>query len=369
MKQRNSIVVLGCSDHFRARYFRQGLDIRLIVDLKSREKEIRAFFGDSVPMRFLPESMRYNLLPEEIETIVDVDADCCLISTDPSVHLPYVLWAKQRGIPIFMDKPVSASSHLLADFEKMEGAECVLSCERRAHQGYDFVRSYLQDKRVTSVDINFGGGVWNLPDEYLDLKTHPFHMGYGILLHSGYHYIDLLAQRIDLSSVHVQMMTINPAEQTRILGENPHPDLELMRETDCLLMGKSKEASFSVQLRGTSLSLREGKRGYKLPGKVRQERVTIHCGMESSLQIESLPCHKIDGRFEEKFSVTILERGRVIEKSFGGSPSLNKAARRWQFEDFLRGGDGRSPLSSHRNTVAFLDRLYSTEMSPGLVRG
>jgi hypothetical protein len=69
-----------------------------------------------------------------------------------------------------------------------------MSCERRMHQGFIFVKNYLSDLinryrvPISYINIQFGGGVWLMPDEF-NRKNHPYKYGYGTIFHSGYHYL------------------------------------------------------------------------------------------------------------------------------------------------------------------------------------
>ena len=45
---------------------------------------------------------------------------------------------------------------------------------------------------ITHIEISEGGGVWHFPLEYQSGENHPHKYGYGVLLHTGFHYVDLL---------------------------------------------------------------------------------------------------------------------------------------------------------------------------------
>lgn len=52
---------------------------------------------------------------------------------------------------------------------------------------------------ITSLHLRHAGGVWNLMEEYITREDHPYKYGYGMLMHGGYHYLDLFTQIICLN--------------------------------------------------------------------------------------------------------------------------------------------------------------------------
>jgi hypothetical protein len=54
---------------------------------------------------------------------------------------------------------------------------------------------------LTSLHISVAAGVWNLHREYEAREDHPYKYGYGMLMHSGYHYVDLLTQFLSLNKL------------------------------------------------------------------------------------------------------------------------------------------------------------------------
>ncbi|WP_329160663.1 Gfo/Idh/MocA family oxidoreductase [Streptomyces anulatus] len=140
-----------------------------------------------------------------------------VVATEPSVHLPYVLWVMERGLPVLLDKPLTvhpgastdpvAAQAIADDFDTLLGAYrtarrshprmvvSVLS-QRRWHPAFRRVRELIAEVSeatncpVTSVQSSHGDGQWRLPDELVDLGYHGFDRGYGKAAHSGYHHFD-----------------------------------------------------------------------------------------------------------------------------------------------------------------------------------
>ncbi|WP_434598465.1 hypothetical protein [Streptomyces sp. A5-4] len=140
-----------------------------------------------------------------------------VVATEPSVHLPYALWAMERDLPVLLDKPLTvhpgastdpaAAMAIADDFDTLLAAyraACrrdprmvvsVLS-QRRWHPAFRRVRELIGEVAeatncpVTSVQSSHGDGQWRLPDELVELGYHGFDRGYGKAAHSGYHHFD-----------------------------------------------------------------------------------------------------------------------------------------------------------------------------------
>lgn len=386
------VVLIGCGIHYREKYHdvlqKKGIEIVLLIDLRPNEEVIRTFFQvQPKHLLFLDECHRNNPSIELIEALTaDIDLsqiDAVLICTEPKVRKTYAVWAARHGWDLFMDKPVSAFmgleniDSLQGDFDEIITAvntyqvRAVVSCERRAHLGYLWLQERIQERPpLTGIDIHFAGGVWKTPSEYVSDENHPFHYGYGILLHSGYHYIDLLAgwlENLDQLSFHV--MASSPFDGCG--------------EVDFLMIGRalSEERAnthFAVKLFGTSLSNRcSEETTTKLKGRIRQEKITLHFGHLSSAHIQSISYKKfLPHEFPiEEFSITIMNSPlladtepliRIKREDFSTmfpalplTASMNTFARKWQLNEFLEGRDGNSSLASHRRTMEVLHKIYT----------
>lgn len=441
-----NIIVIGAGLHFRERYYPvlckaaadSQLRIMLVIDLLPEKERICGFFsGKEVSPEhylFLQEKYRHyihnneldDLLPENFE-IENIDG--VLICTEPKAHKIYALWAIRKGLHVFCDKPLTAFSDLseaeslLGDFHEISDelsrrqVNFVLSCERRAHAGYDYVKTYLTELitrfrvPVTFIDIHFGGGMWNMPDEFFFRENHPYKYGYGVLLHSGYHYIDLLFDLMsvnkllypDLGCAELKATAIRPADQLGIIGNTHYEQLlgtdrfmpyfdrynvDMMKEfgeTDIMIMGSFKSGDktaslYNLKLMETSVS---GRSWHKLPentyinnGRMRQERVTIHVGPLCTIHVSSHSFAKQKTADNiEHFSIEIINNTRVtgyethikidrkdLSRIYPDLPlhsGMNVLARQWQLKDYLQGGNGRSPLTSHLEPVWFISEVYS----------
>ncbi|MEU6814003.1 Gfo/Idh/MocA family oxidoreductase [Streptomyces sp. NPDC046860] len=173
-----------------------------------------------VPVQPFPTSLRS--LPDGVRRVLEgvvkrQRIGAVVVATEPSVHLPYALWAMEQGLPVLLDKPLTvhtgastdpaAAQAIADDFDTLLDAYraarrrdprmvvSVLS-QRRWHPAFRRVRELIAEVAeatncpVTSVQSSHGDGQWRLPDELVDLGYHGFDRGYGKAAHSGYHHFD-----------------------------------------------------------------------------------------------------------------------------------------------------------------------------------
>lgn len=430
-----NLIVIGCGPHYQKRYHdvleKEEVAIDLLIDLKKNQESILEFFKNKklkpAKTLFLEESYRNAISPQEIHSLISkefdlANIDAVLLCTEPKVRKPYALWALQQGFSLFMDKPpcafpsISKRDTLLADYEEIAKAaedakaHVVVSCERRANHGYvwltDYLSHFIQEEKIpiTSVDIHFANGNWVTPQEYFSQEYHPFKYGYGVLLHSGYHYIDLLTTFISLNKFEnieyfLKIICINPGDQLK--GVEKYMSHRLSRskqdsnsvefkgnyenfgETEFLLIGQAKKegqllTNFSIKLKNTSVS----KRTCTTPSlesswRMRQEHIIMHLGFLASVNVICNPLNKLDPQSYpiEDFNLTIMHSPLLAKRdpivrvtredistifpSIAKMASLNKHAREWQLKEFLYGRDGNSSVASHRHSVQLLDLIYS----------
>nr|BEK71420.1 hypothetical protein KPHV_86470 [Kitasatospora purpeofusca] len=228
-----------------------------------------------VSLRSLPGGVRRVL--EDLVERQRVGA--VVVATEPSVHLPYALWAIGRGLPVLLDKPLTvhpgastdpaAAQAIADDFEALLDAyrealrrdpRMVVSvlAQRRWHPAFRRVRELIAEVAeatgcpVTSVQSSHGDGQWRLPDELVDLGYHGFDRGYGKAAHSGYHHFDIVpwwlaagerpGKEIDEIEVHAActrpgdfLAQLTVADHARLLpgfaDRNPYTEQDLHRLT------------------------------------------------------------------------------------------------------------------------------------------
>ena len=226
--KRHNVIIIGLGPHARACQYQfleeisrsgQPINIKLLVELQDRKEDIENYFADKKLLPeiifALPVSDRNNpkinhILFKKLEQIKN-DIDGIVLCTEPKAHKKYILWALQNDIDVLADKPLTAPimneqgpKQIWQDYLDIEQAlsrskaHLTLMANKRLHPAYeevynqvcDFVKEY--NMPITHIDMSDGGGVWPLPLEFLTRENHPYKYGYGIILHTGFHYIDLL---------------------------------------------------------------------------------------------------------------------------------------------------------------------------------
>ena len=226
MKRNLIIIGLGphaqaCQYYFLETMYRKGMPIRvrLLVELQDRAEDVENFlqnkslqpdqlFGLPVEDRNSP-----TIHPKLLEFVEKIKhtVDGVLVCTEPKAHKKYILWALQNNIDVLSDKPLTAPlineqgfEQVWQDYQDIETALskskarlCLLT-NKRVHKAYqevynqvrDFVTQYQMP--ITQIEMSEGGGVWAFPTEFESRENHPYKYGYGVLLHTGFHYVDLV---------------------------------------------------------------------------------------------------------------------------------------------------------------------------------
>ena len=452
------LILVGLGPHARRIYYpllekyaaRYDLRLLLVVDLQDQENTIRTFLQGKA---LQPEQLYFgdsnwrksgSLAPTLLELLnsLAAAADGIIISTEPKAHKPYALWAIDHDVDVLMDKPISApldvtnqleaARQIVKDYVEIEQhlarskSNFIVQCQRRSHPGYQYVQHYL--KTFTSefqvplsfIDIYHADGMWAMPDEICARENHPYKYGYGKLMHSGYHFIDLFCwltevnrcvsgktpTYADLFVRHFNpadfMQQINQHDYQRLLrterfepcfAPEQHALAERFGEMDVFISGqllrdKHVVTTASINLQQNSFSRRASPTTpqdvYKGNGRVRHERLTLQVSTLLSIQVHSYQAYA-DGKADidtqgaghhDHFDVYVFRNsevvgGKSLEKfSFGEQTSArreydpaylghNEAAREALFLDFLEGNPSPSHFSTHRRTNALLSNIYT----------
>jgi hypothetical protein len=349
----------------------------------------------------------------------------CIVATEPRSHRLYAEWAIRQGMHVLLEKPVTARDlrtegvtealrlvddhRFLTGLAESNGVTVIVQAQRRAHPGYRLVKDILGEIvaeygiPVTYLDIHHADGTWNMPWEFVSRDGHPYKYGYGKLLHSGYHFVDLLCwltevnrqslrppdrlgldvHAVDARGIDAQLTDVSYA---RLFGDErwgryrdlPRPASvpeQLWGETDVvvparLMSGSDVVTTAVLSLLQSSFSGRarpeKPEDTYKGNGRIRHERVTVQVGPLMTLQAHSYQDGLPDG--ESPFDVVVHRnrelvggeavsrvRVRAADGETGGvSDSLNNRAREEIFRDFLAVDGGRSGLALHATTVRVL---------------
>jgi predicted dehydrogenase len=356
--------------------------------------------------------------------------DGMIVSTDPRSHRGVLEWAASRGIDVLVDKPVTAremrftdesAAELANDFRVLNkafaggGSAATVMVPRRLHPGYVFIREILREAveqlglPVTYLDLYHSSGYWNLPDEFLTRENHPYKYGYGALLHSGYHFIDLAcwllkvnealqadwADRLDVVTQHANpddVLEQEPHEFYRRVGlaaglkeAYSRQNRALARgygETDAhvgfrALRGQRAITLGSIRMVETGVSGRTWRDlpqdTYKGNGKFSQDRLTAHVGHVLSVHAWERHSEQADtaGASPKEFVVEVLRNHRLIggsrveqrvfgqEHAAGEHVSLSVLGKRELFARWLEGRTDGLTLDTHDLTVGLLTAAYT----------
>ena len=369
------------------------------------------------------------------------EIDGMILSTEPAAHKPYLLWAIEHNIDVLMDKPITApigpttnpeaAQQIFVDYCEIEDAlrqstsNVIVQCQRRSHAGYQFIKQYLTDfvqqyqVPVSFMDIYHADGMWCMPNELFERENHPYKYGYGKLMHSGYHFIDLFTWLTDVNELVAYknpnlvdlvvrrfrpydfLHQFDPEHYELLLGADGFRDImnpsttdsaREMGEIDAYILCQLKRddvvvTTGSINLQQNSFSRRAWVQLpediYKGNGRVRHERMTLQVANLLNIQVHSYQSYEVNKRdvhttgagHEHHFEIYIFRNSHVV----GGEPlekidvgeftktyhdedqsflGHNEHAREVHFRDFLERRPGASPFLGHRRTNLLLSHIY-----------
>lgn len=241
MSKKCHLVVVGFDEIVLNKYLelvdaaiKEGvLDGFSIVDLSIEQEEVEKRLDRAL---IRPEKTYYLQKPDmlhEEEQLAEFDSVMqkilekheevkIYIATEVRYHERYLKYCVEHGISCLVEKPVFLPQkdgkycpevmmdHMNYYVEQAKKNHCHVSVMTlgRCHEIYaDVVYKTIKEKMqkyqapLTSFHIKHAGGVWNLHREYLWREDHAYRYGYGMLMHGGYHYVDLLTRFLLLNKM------------------------------------------------------------------------------------------------------------------------------------------------------------------------
>lgn len=438
-------------EKYRARY---GIRIKLLIELDNQRAAVGAYLNKR---NLQPEKILYlpNTELNKLGTELDAEArqilnalirrepiDGIIISTEPKAHKIYAEWALKNNINILMDKPITAPLYpstdirsaraIYQDYLDLENlrrqstAKFYIVCQRRNHEGYALIKEYIKqfvsefEIPVSYVDIYHADGAWSMPHEF-PKENHPYKYGYGKLMHSGYHFVDVFARiaalnfeisgmRPDAARLYAARFAPNDFFNQIPAGAYEkffhHPVIrdfyktyqgELYKafgELDAyvliqLLRGEHIITSSSINLQQNSFS----RRGwvelpediYKGNGRVRHERTTIQCSHFLNIQAHSYQSYDPTNAAvapgetgsEDHFDIFIFRNKKIIggdafqkfsigqnmKEAHAEDPYYlghNERAREITLLNFVEGKNDESEFQHHDFTNKILSNIYAS---------
>lgn len=233
------LILIGLGPHARRIYYpliekhakEQSIQLNLVVDVESQRENIERYLSSRLlqPERlfFIEEGKRHTqqldgALAQLLTEIANQGCDGMIIASEASTHEQYIAWAVNHDIDVLTDKPPIAPSNVSTQIDSAEAifqhylmleqelktsrSNLLIQCQRRSHIGYQFVRQYLHEFLHTYqiplsyINIYHADGMWGMPGELFERENHPYKYGYGKLMHSGYHFVDLFAWLAEVNS-------------------------------------------------------------------------------------------------------------------------------------------------------------------------
>lgn len=435
MKHEKKTILVGLGPNALRTYvpyfIKYHIDLRCVVEMESRVAEITELLKThqlEAQIICVPEEDRNSrelskTLADQLREVIRFDLiEYAIINSEAKSHYSYLRFFMEEKLKILLEKPIIAPLKLetFGDVEHLAEchrqicelvdatqAQCAVMCQRRLHYGYELVKSILRDAihtygiPITEIYLNHCDGNWMLPQD-LFYENHPYQYGYGKLYHSGYHFVDLLAQLLSLNqcaaaSKHPTQCSVSTDvhsvwDETAIMNET---DLMRLFHTDSLLeCPQSKNTALPLRMFGekniySQLSFRnsEGKvitvaqlsitqmgfsrrawlharkDHYKGNGRIRHEYLNVQMGPLMNIRVSSYQSKEVHDRtFAEytnggldHFDIEIFRNSDLI----GGKPY-----QKLDYRDILNGRDsyglnGLNEISRVRMLERFFDDTIS----------
>ena len=421
--------------------------LELIVDLDINRKTIESFLNKQQlqPQRILYLDSSRQISPDVIDPVAakalrEHKINKVILSTEPKSHKIYLKECISLDIDVLTDKPVTAPVDLVSseraageiyeDVQELvkrlesKSSRVLVQCQRRNHNGYrqvfELVESLVSEYGIpiTYMSIHHSDGMWNMPDEYVYRENHPYKYGYGKLMHSGYHFVDLITGLLKISSrakdktpdtvalfsqysrVKDQYSVINGENYKQFFGVATaerfahamlNPETDTYGEVDSYSQIQLSHAgtiltTVQLSLIQSGFSQRAWAElpqdAYKANGRIRHEYVNIHIGPLASIQIHSYqskqihdqPLASYDVGENNHFDIYIFRNsnligGKAFEKIQFGSEDFqqhdskaylghNEFARYETLNELLYDKPSLSELKTHLATNKLLSEIY-----------
>lgn len=456
IKLRN-IGLIGLGPHARRIYYpliekysvTQGLKLVMVVELEGNEDSVNGFLENRTiqpAQKFFvkrdtaySDTLNQSLLQFLDNTLEQYKLDGIIVATEPKSHKAYLKWALSRNIDILVDKPITcpvdagntieAAKEIELNFDELKelytesSSNFIVQTQRRGHLGYLYIQKYLEEfisefqLPISYIDISHADGVWVMPNEW-DRENHSYKYGTGKLMHSGYHFVDLLAwflelnqqvkeQEADELDMFVKsfnpsdfMNQLQPQHYKRFLQQDYYPHFSADRvkqlgsygELDIFMLSQLKRSTSVITTAYLSLQQNSFSRRawsemppdiYKGNGRIRHERVNIQVSTLLNIQVHSYQSYQINNQIVidygpghiDHFDILIfrnseltggkaferIEIGRDIGEKEHLLPtyfSNNEIARKNLFLDFLKRSRSQSDLLCHAFTNQLLSKIY-----------
>jgi len=350
------------------------------------------------------------------------------IATELKAHEAYLTYCLENGIDSLVEKPIFAPmldsrfapklitsrlAHLLSLAKRHKAHHSVMTLSRY-HRIYNDLALASTRERVlryaapaTSFHLRTAGGVWNLHREYESREDHPYKYGYGMIMHGGYHYIDLSAQflalnRLALPNAEFSLSIVGfaafPGDQVERL---PRTFSEAFDDYDTDWSDRNSHVQFGETDVTATFCLRDEKTGRVVTvGTISLEQTTpsIRCWKDmppglynkngrtfaADLEVQLSTLHALnvkafdvpiqcDGSIERiELATQVSSRSNALmldDELFNETMTFeglnNSDSNRCLMRNWLRGTENRSRLEDHFATMQLTQSLCEAVAEPG----
>ena len=362
-----NIMLVGLGPHSKRiymNYFKNhGIAPKILVDLESNKEYVRKYldengYSDTIIWTLPDKYKDCETLPEQeynslLKLCKENEINYIISSTEPKAHNMYLQFALKNDINILSDKPITVVKGMdkIENIKKVKqqyeellklyqdsNCKCNIMCQRQYHRGYIFIKKLLAEIiskyniPITYIDIYHCDGNWEMPHD-LDKENHPYKYGYGKLYHSGYHFIDLLAELVKLNNLTDNSKRITqgtmygdiftPDDEKIVFNsddfqnifnlENMSEPYSSLKEKDYSSYGEKNFygnigfynsdnrliTTANINLLHYGFSRRgwfESRDYYKKNGRIRHERINIQVGPLLNIQVHSYESNEIKER-------------------------------------------------------------------------
>lgn len=441
------LVVVGFSNNVINKYlvcFKEAIkigkiDSYSIVEMESQknkiDKRIKSIELKPEYVFYIPDPKTKNIWadPRDFQPIFDKLLDekgkiRVYIATEAKAHEGYLTYCVENGIESLVEKPIIAPMegdqfnslaiepfmrYITQKAEEMNTNHSVMTLSRY-HKIYneevlDPIKKIMLELEapLTSFHIRVAEGVWNLHKEYESREDHPYKYGYGMLLHGAYHYVDLMAQFLNLNklifptktfTLTISSFTAHPSDQNDRIPKkfsekfddnkpNWHSLAQSIRygETDItsIFCMKDKETEKNITLGTISLeqttqSIRSWKDAphdlYNKNGRISNVNLDADLSTLYSINVRCFdsPTHinqdvdkiGISARIHEKTNAALLNNKEYSSVKNFADLSRNDSNRQLMLK-WLKNEEYKSLLKNHVLTMRIIQAIAMTIKQPG----
>jgi len=351
------------------------------------------------------------------------------VAAELKAHEGYLLYCLQNKVSSLVEKPIfaplkngifepklfrSIKEKILSHVNGQESIHSVMTLSRYHKIYNDIAIATVKQKMIkynaplTSFHFRTAGGVWNLLDEYDTREDHPYKYGYGMLMHGGYHYVDLTTQFLLLNklifpdhdfSLTVISFSAHPKDQPIRLSEkvcrifddvrpnwiNSNTKRNFYGETDIVSIFAMKEEQTgqiltlgTLSLEQTTPSIRSWKvfpdGEYNKNGRISSVDFEAQLGNLFSLNVQCFDVPKRTGGSLDKIDAfaRVRTRGNAslfpeeldnMESTFDGL--FHSDSNRDLMTHWLLNKEHRSRLQDHTPVMDLTELLALSVQSPG----